>query len=637
MQLVLTILQALGSGQLTLRAEHFTQFSSLIALEIQGSPLHPTLLADDKPDIDGNIVIMSDTLRSMTSLQFLHLQHVRLLGQPEVAAKPTQLDNSKYLPSNGEPRDKDWKHKHSTMPHQLVFLSAADPLPYDEYKVAQEVAGLSLFRGLSNLLFLRVYQCGLKEIRWEMFDGLTKLLYLSLESNDLHYIPEFAFYGAPHLKTLSLAKNKLLNLQFTGFAGLLELEKLDLSYNNISHLSELSLPPMPKLKIADLRYNPIERIFASTFEIMNQTEIIYLGSNEAKLELKQSIWHGLSFLKRLSIFNAQAVQLENDMLVGMPKLKELQIEGKIDALAFDAFMSVPKLETLVLKNCGITQVSMDTFLGLHGLVALDLSYNALSTLPPGLFDQLQSLKELQLQNNRLVELPEDIFLQLNAKLIRLEGNPWHCSCAMKEWRPMQINKVKVIRNSLQPVSQHSKSLVQMHSTQYVFEKRVAPKCKTPLKYQNWNVFHVLRKELRCGKPKMLHMRKSIKPKAPEMTTPHAVNTTISEASTLLPNIISQHTTAAPEQETQAVEDNNPIDTIPTPNQTEEIDPNELQVLPSNMQERQLETHLKAPILPTNSFIIQHQGQQLKVSKKAYKLELERVRSEKLRKLQAMTP
>jgi len=234
---------------------------------------------------------------------------------------------------------------------------------------------------------------------------------LSLEGNELPYVPDFAFYGTPHLKHLSLAHNRILSMHFTNLAGLLELERLDMSHNNLSHLSELSLPPLPELLEADFRHNPLEAVFKATFEIMNSTEKLYLGG-DTPLQLQEGGLSGLEALRTLEITNAQAKILDQSTLKGTLKLKRLQIQGKVEQIAYDAFSEASKLEQLVLRDCQIKLVSMDAFYGLYGLLVLDLSDNRLESLPPGIFDQLGSLRELQLQNNLFTTLPEDVFLQV---------------------------------------------------------------------------------------------------------------------------------------------------------------------------------------------------------------------------------
>ncbi|XP_046406829.1 uncharacterized protein LOC124171651 [Ischnura elegans] len=520
---VLTLLQSPDSGIVTLGESIFHNQLDLLALEIQGfqgygddqvSGHHGNTIPSHFPS-DGSmgesqtkerITLHIESIQQLHSLQYLNLQYVQIEGNgylfhDEGGPTPKQSMNYKYEVHEDdlEVESPDYAFHNS---HQLVFLTPEpedEILPYGRYRREQEQLKSSIYIGLPNLIFLRLYACGLKEVNWKMFDGLPQLEYLSLEENHLRFIPEFTFYGAPNLKTLSLAYNKLLSLQYTSLAGLLELRKLDLSHNNFSHLSELSLPPLPHLKTADFRHNPIETVFSSTFEIMNATEILYLGGDDIGIEIIQNSFSGLKSLLKLFIHNVNIDIIERVTLTGMPLLRELEMKGSIKAIDFDAFAEVPKLEQLTLSHCQIKTISMDAFIGVFQLIYLDLSYNDLESLPPGIFDQHSSLKELLLQNNKFKELPERVFQNIQAKMIRLDGNPWHCTCAMMGWRETSINKVKERTNSICQ-NHYDKGLsCRQSGTAYIYDKRVAPQCETPVKYKNWSVFHVLRKVLRCKK------------------------------------------------------------------------------------------------------------------------------------------
>lgn len=517
----LTILQARDSGEITLEAEHMSHFQQLQVLEIHGFHHDYNNYSENKlprtsaESEQSKLVLQNDVLQPLSSLRYLNMQYIKLLGYPgqgnhaSPAAIPLEpISNEISVNAEMQPTSQNVKHKgqHGVGTHRLVFLPPTDGdgdiLPYKIYIEQQARASLSTFTGLTNLEFIRVFGCGLREINWEMFDGLYNLRYLLLEGNDLLFIPDFAFLGAPNLHTLSLAHNQLLSLQSTSLAGLFELERLDITHNNFSHLSELSLPPFPKLRTADFRHNPIESVFASTFEIMNATSTLHIGGKESALSLQPNSFFGLINLKELNIVNVGISMLEREILTGMPKLKELKITGTIEILSFDAFLEVPKLENLVLHHCNIHSISMDAFYGLYGLLYLDLSHNLLESLPPGLFDQQFSLRELLLHNNKLNKLPPGLLSNIPVKMVRLDGNPWHCTCAMKDWKPAVINKIKQ-KSQLNFCQFHYDKGSMCNQIEaadrYVYDKRVAPKCNSPDKFKNWSVFQVLHKELRCNK------------------------------------------------------------------------------------------------------------------------------------------
>lgn len=486
----LSFIKGTDTGNKTLKISYLEHFDELLVLEIQGSdPItEDSALNDLTFEIDGVVL----------NLKYLNLDQVR-------------IRNSKLreLRLHEETNEEDIEIKFES----VTFIEKKDNseiLPYYKYKEIQKNLESPILIEFSNLILIRMFSCNLQNIHWEMFDGLQNLKYLILEKNNLKFIPNFAFYGTPNLKSLSLARNNLLNIQITDLAGLLEMEYLDLSYNNFSQLSELSFPPFPNLKVADFRDNPITIVFPNTFDIMNTTDCILLGSEEMKLQLLPNSFLGLNQLIKLAIHNVDVALLKQDLLVGMPVLKELILSGNVNKIEFDAFTELPQLEKLILSNCNIYNISMDSFYGLENLQVLDLSKNKLNFLPPNVFDDTIQLKELLLNDNELKELPTDIFKNIPAKLIRLTDNPWHCSCAMGDWDPMVINKIKQkIITSCD--SQHDKAINCLFEKKYayVYENRMAPKCATPKKVKNLSVFQAIRRHLQCKNHK-LQLKKPVK-------------------------------------------------------------------------------------------------------------------------------
>lgn len=482
----LSFIKGADTGNKTLKVSYLEHFDELLVLEIQGSdPItENSALKDLTFEIDGLVL----------SLKYINLDQVRIRN-----SKLRELKQHDDIEIKFE---------------SVTFIQKNDNseiLPYYQYKEIQKNLESPILIEFTNLVLIRMFSCNLQNIHWEMFDGLQNLKYLILEKNNLKFIPNFAFYGTPNLKSLSLARNNLLNIQITDLAGLLELEYLDLSYNNFSQLSELSFPPFPNLKVADFRDNPITIVFPNTFDIMNTTDSIILGSEEMKLQILPNSFLGLNQLIKLTINNVDVPILKQDLLIGMPVLKELILSGNVNKIEFDAFAELPQLEKLILSKCNIYNISMDSFYGLENLQVLDLSKNKLNFLPPNVFDEPTQLKELLLNDNELTELPTDIFKNIPAKLIRLTGNPWHCSCAMGDWDPMVINKIKQkITTSCD--SQHDKGINCLFEKKnvYVYENRMAPKCTTPNKVKNLSVFQAIRRPLQCKNHK-LKLKKPVKP------------------------------------------------------------------------------------------------------------------------------
>ncbi|XP_018565691.1 leucine-rich repeat protein SHOC-2 [Anoplophora glabripennis] len=491
----LTLIQGYESGNKTIKFSYLNKFPQLLSLELVG----PHMV--NKP-VNSHLICEIDL--PLPNLKYLNLE--RILIRNSKQQEENFLKEFKEEDLTFEYVQKLDRHFH---PLTMVQKGTVDDnvVPYKVFKEQKETDGdVPLFIGFKKLFLLRITNCELNNVHWEMFDGLRDLQYLILERNNLRFIPAFAFYGTPNLKTLSLAHNKLLDIQITDLAGLLELEYLDLSFNNFTQLSELSLPPFPKLKLANFGNNPISIIFPNTFEVMNTTDSLIIGSDDIPLTLITNSFIGLNMLQKLTLNNLELEILKRDLFMGMPSLTELILSGNITKIEYDAFLEVNQIGKLILSNCQITNMSMDAFIGLQKLHYLDLSKNKLEYLPPGIFDNLISIKELYLNGNNLKQVSRDIFSKIHPKLLRLSDNPWHCSCDMSEWKPMIVNKVK--QRSFKPCEYTGDKGIgctakNRFDYKYVFDNKVAPRCAEPRQFVNWSVFHAMRRILRCPdyKPK----------------------------------------------------------------------------------------------------------------------------------------
>ncbi|CAH1153230.1 unnamed protein product, partial [Phaedon cochleariae] len=492
----LTIIKGFESGNKTVKFSDLPIFPQLLALELIGPNLKSRA---------SNSHLICEIDSAIPKLKFLNLERVLIRNSKQ-----------QIIQFLKEVKEEDvtfeYVHKVDGNPHDLTMVQRStndeEIVPYEVFKQQKEKNGdPPLFIGFKALLLLRITSCELNSISWEMFDGLSELQYLILEKNNLRFIPPFAFYGTPNLKILSLSHNKLLDIQITDLAGLLQLEYIDLSFNNFTQLSELSLPPFPKLKLANFADNPIGLVFPNTFEVMNTTNSLVIGSDAIPLGLITNSFLGLNELEKLTLKNVELALLKRDLLSGMHALRELALTGNITELEYDAFLEVPKIQKLALSNCQIKNISMDTFMGLQDLRLLDLSRNLLEYIPPGAFDHLTGIKELYLNGNNFKQLAHNVFSKIHPKLLRLTDNPWHCSCAMSDWKPLTINKVR--QRILQPCDYTGDKGVacttkSRFGVRYVYDNKVAPKCSEPSQFVNWNVFHAMRRILKCAdyKPKL---------------------------------------------------------------------------------------------------------------------------------------
>lgn len=465
-----------------------------MALDIQGYQQPLTTSSE--------IFLKHNALLELQNLLYLNVQDISLVPNPNSTNKDIPQAAYDYLQTI---RLKQASGKSQN----VTFIIPDEPeiVPYEEFKKQQNNNIISTFSHLSNLLFLRLYHCKLESIKWEMFDGLNNLQTLSLEGNEITKIPEFAFYGMPNLKVLILSHNKLISISTESLAGLFNLEHLDLTRNQLRHLSDLTFAPLPALLSLDIRHNPIVSVQSSTFEVMNMTRVLFVGNDNNALSIQSLAFNGLIELEKLLIAGLNVSTLEKSLLQGMPFLKYLKLEGKVEYIHFDAFASSVQLEILILKNCSLRYLSMDAFYGLIYLKTLDLSDNNLANLPMGIFDGLDSLVELILTYNKLTSLPSNIFDSLgHIQMIRMDNNPWECSCKLSTLPLHTVNKLKQVKLVEKCNYQYDKTPCTMQLEEhYVYSSKIVPKCATPERYSGWNLLHVINKRLNC-RSKAKHLK-----------------------------------------------------------------------------------------------------------------------------------
>lgn len=461
----------------------FNPLLDLTTLEIRGTPHAEFKLLFDEP---------------LSEIKHLNLESVVLETTEAMKFRPNvesidPSENFDYVPSN----DKFEYNMSIEIVHEDIEI-----LPYEVYKMEIDRLHTVSFYGWNNLEVLKISECNLEELQWEMFDGLDKLGHLSLEHNNIKAIPPFLFYGAMNIKSLSLANNFIIDMNYRGLAGLLDLELLDLSFNNISKLSESTFPPFPKLKMMDIRSNPIKNLYISTFGVMNSTETLYLGSSHISMELSaQKPFLYLEKLTFLVIKNLSAPNLNQNSFEGLKSLEILNVEGSVKLIEFDTFSEMTKLVELNMSHCNIQEMSMDTFFCAKELKIVDLSNNFIRTMPSGLFDEQDQLQEIYLNNNLLTQLPNDIFNIKSIKLLRLINNPWECSCSMRNWKQAITNKVrsKKINNKCSLESRLERTNCVSTSIQtYSFEHKIAPVCNGPMNVKDRSVYYALRKNFKCS-------------------------------------------------------------------------------------------------------------------------------------------
>ncbi|XP_076273139.1 uncharacterized protein LOC143204476 [Rhynchophorus ferrugineus] len=101
----------------------------------------------------------------------------------------------------------------------------------------------------------------------------------------------------------------------------------------------------------------------------------------------------------------------------IPEIRELKLNGNpIQRIANNAFVNIPQLVRLELSSCKISNIESRAFVGLS-----------------------ESLEWLKLDANRLTEVDASSFtIFQNLHGLELTGNPWNCSCKLRNLREWML-------------------------------------------------------------------------------------------------------------------------------------------------------------------------------------------------------
>ena len=111
------------------------------------------------------------------------------------------------------------------------------------------------------------------------------------------------------------------------------------------------------------------------------------------------------------------------MLRQCPASAVLEVTGGrgMASLPGAVLQQVPGLRSLLLQDCGITEIQEETFSSLPLLETLDLSHNLLSHLSPAMFLALPRLRSLNVSSNLLTWVT-DLLLPASVVMVDLSCN-----------------------------------------------------------------------------------------------------------------------------------------------------------------------------------------------------------------------
>ncbi|XP_028969172.1 chaoptin [Galendromus occidentalis] len=292
-----------------------------------------------------------------------------------------------------------------------------------------------------SLLLLEAFGCNLKSISLNS----PRLIELKLRNASL---PSRTMVHAPRLRHLDLAHNAIRNV--TALLGAFPTERLrilNIEHNAIDKISPDLWRNSPVLHTLDMSSNPVDVLGAHTFRGLGHLADLDMR-NLSLVRLDSRLLKQVPCLStlRISTYNKGIRSLRLQELLAESQLQRAVVEVGEPVLSYQlqwAFDTKAKLRELHVTGAPLRLILPDAFQGLESVheLSLRITHTSISELPPGLLRYLTNIRylSLDLRYNRLQSLSPTVLdskrlrpahreTQLLPGGLRVDGNPWHCSC-----------------------------------------------------------------------------------------------------------------------------------------------------------------------------------------------------------------
>eukprot|EP00090_Calanus_glacialis_P019644 TRINITY_DN30137_c0_g1_i1.p1 TRINITY_DN30137_c0_g1~~TRINITY_DN30137_c0_g1_i1.p1 ORF type:complete len:1191 (-),score=181.26 TRINITY_DN30137_c0_g1_i1:163-3735(-) len=380
-------------------------------------------------DLSGNLLVSSQLTPTLTQDMF-SLMEIDLGGNQIDNVQPdflSTMPNLQALKLNGN------KIQALKMSPDLFQLRNLDVSSNKLVKITADN-----FNGLESLTHLSLANNQIQTIHTATFRNASQILVLDISDNQLMSVPESLKY-LTNLQTLDIGHNYISDINNSPFSVMEGLWRLQIHGNQIKNISHNIFSNLKTLQIIDMSRNEIASIDRGAFDQNKMLRAIRLDGNQVReidgifTHLPELIWLNVSDNKIKNFDYALVPRTLHWLDISHNEVQELgnyfdlsgdmaltYINAGFNKLTIVAPLNVPdSVETLLLNDNTISEVSPYTFFKKAKLVKVDLTVNEISGIA-------QTAIRL---SSEIIDLPQ--FL--------LGGNPIICDCEMQWFKTVNDN------------------------------------------------------------------------------------------------------------------------------------------------------------------------------------------------------
>ncbi|XP_071957217.1 uncharacterized protein [Antedon mediterranea] len=262
--------------------------------------------------------------------------------------------------------------------------------------------------------------------------GPRSLIHLCLSDNHITNLPANSFRNISKLRTLCIGGNPLTKVPEEALSTCRQLEKLDLSRNSITEIQDKAFRKLSRLESLRLEFCEISTIGQKAFNGMDNLAQLYLKKNRladvpaALQSLEKLSWLDLSHnhiqyipdgafmhntnLAKIVLDGNDIILVGNGAFINLSKLTVLKLSRATKMHMFPNLNGTYNLQTIVIDNCGFSEIPEDLCKHMKKLTTLELHYNNIKMIPD--LSGCTSLKMINLGKNAITSLDNSPFKNL---------------------------------------------------------------------------------------------------------------------------------------------------------------------------------------------------------------------------------